>query len=93
MRHGRIDANHREIVAALRAVGCSVQSLADIGHGCADIVVGYHGANYLLEVKAGKGRLTADEIEWMQAWRGQYQMVRSVEEALRAIGHNTDMEP
>lgn len=38
-RAGRIDANQAEIVKALRAIGCSVQSLAGVGNGCADLVV------------------------------------------------------
>ena len=50
-RAAKVDDNQAEIVATLRYVGCSVTSLASIGRGCPDIVVGYNGVNYLLEIK------------------------------------------
>ena len=86
MRHGRVDANQAEIVAALRKVGASVVSIADIGKGCPDILVGFRGVNHLMELKTATGTLTDDEREWRAAWRGSGFLVRSVEEALRAIG-------
>lgn len=90
-RAAKVDANQEEIVAALRRVGASVQSLAPMGHGVPDILVGYfdsHGRhrNILMEIKTEKGRLTQDELEWMHDWRGQCCVVRSVPEALRVIG-------
>src|SRR3972149_1571025 len=53
-KHGRTDANHTEIVNALQAIGASVTSLADVGGGCPDLLVGYRGQNMLLEVKDGR---------------------------------------
>lgn len=38
---GRVDANQPEIVRALRDIGASVVSLANVGQGCGDILVGY----------------------------------------------------
>ena len=51
-RAAKIDANQTEIVKALRQVGASVQSLASTGKGCPDLLVGFRGVNWLLEVKA-----------------------------------------
>jgi len=89
-RFAKLDDNQKQIVTALRAVGCSVQSLASVGGGCPDILVGIRGRNYILEIKDGKKpqsrtQLTALEKIWSDSWRGQYQIVFSVEQALQVI--------
>lgn len=81
----RVDRNHAEIVDALRQMGCSVQSLAVVGKGCPDILVGYSGRNVLLEVKAPKGTATSDQLTWGATWSGQFGIVRTVEEAMRCV--------
>ena len=92
MRAARIDANHKEIVDALRAAGATVQSIAPIGNGCPDLLCGFKNSTYLLELKDGQKppsarELTPDQIEWHINWRGgPCQVVTSVEEALCAIG-------
>jgi len=83
----KVDRNHTQIVLALRKLGFSVLSLASVGKGCADLVVGKHGKNYLLEVKDGTKppsgrRLTDDQQKFYQNWLGQYQVVKSVEEVI-----------
>lgn len=85
-RAARVDNNHGEIVAALRAVGASVQSLASIGRGCPDVLCGYRMRHYLLEIKSPGGRLTEDESRWIAGWRAEVHVVDSVEDALEAIG-------
>lgn len=82
----KVDDNQGEIVQALRDVGATVQSLASVGSGCPDLVCGFRGQNYLLEVKAPKGRLTVFEAAWHEEWSGAVSVVRSVDEALEAIG-------
>ena len=95
-RLGHLDKNHAEIVKALRSVGCSVLSLASVGSNVPDLLVGYRGVTYLLEVKRGDGleantlakkvRLR-DQAEWREKWRGGPALeVRSVAEALAAVG-------
>lgn len=84
---GRIDANQSAIVRALRQAGASVQSLANLGSGCPDLLVGFQGKNILMEIKDGnakpsKQKLTADEAEWHASWQGTVDTVTSVEEAL-----------
>lgn len=82
----RVDNNHREIVLALQGVGASVASLARLGQGVPDLLV-WHRGLYLLEVKSGpKEPLTPDEEAWHAGWSGPVHVVRSVEEALQAIG-------
>lgn len=85
-RNGRVDANQGEIVRALRKAGCSVQSLAGVGDGVPDLLVARAGKLFLLEVKmAGKG-LTKDQEEWVAGWWSAVHIVRTPEEALRAVG-------
>lgn len=91
MRAAKLDANQAEIVAALRAVGATVQSLAAVGQGVPDLLVGYRGKDYLLEVKDGSKppsarRLTKAQASWHMQWRGRVHVVHDVDEALRAIG-------
>jgi len=88
---GRVDANQPEIVKALRDVGATVVSLARIGDGCPDLLVGYRGRTLLLEVKDGSGPpskrlLTEDELKFQGRWTGEnIRNVGSIEEALKAI--------
>ena len=86
----RVDANQAEIVDALREIGCSVQILSAVGKGCPDLLVGYHGVNYPIEVKDGdkspsKRRLTHDELVWHDEWNGTVYVVKSVEEAISVV--------
>lgn len=91
MHPKRVDANQPEIVKALRDVGCSVQHLHALGKGCPDLLVGYMGKNYLMEIKDGskppsKRKLTEDEVEWYESWRGSLYVVGNVTEALLVVG-------
>lgn len=87
----KIDKNQTEIVAALRKAGASVQSLAAIGKGCPDLLVGYNGFTVLMEIKApdapfGRAALTKDQIKWHSEWRGSsLAIVNSVEGALELL--------
>lgn len=87
----RVDANQPEIVARLREVGASVTPTHEIGRGFPDLAVGFRGITYLVEVKDGskppsKRRLTPDEQEWHETWRGQVAIIETVDDALRLIG-------
>lgn len=91
-RAARVDANQAQIVSALRAAGASVQSLAAVGDGVPDLLVGHKGCTYLVECKNGRlppsaRELTKDQIEWHVNWRGgACVVVNSADEALAAIG-------
>ena len=82
----RVDANQAEIVADLRKVGATVQHLHEVGDGCPDILVGFRGVNYLIEIKTLGGPLRRSQVEWHTLWRGQAAVAHTSEEALRIIG-------
>ncbi len=55
--------------------------------GRPDLLVGFRGETYLLEVKSPKGRLEDSQVTWHADWRGRpVAVVRTPTEALRAIG-------
>jgi len=86
----RVDANQSLIVKQLRAIGATVQSLADLGKGVPDLLVGWRGKNWLMEIKdwkqpPSKRRLTPDEKKWHQSWNGQVHVVETFDEAMKII--------
>ena len=93
MRRAKVDDNQKIIVEALRRAGHFVQSLATIGSGCPDLLVGTkRGVWLLLEVKDGskiqsKRTLTTPEIKWILAVenRAPVYVVESVEQALEVV--------
>lgn len=84
----KADRNQPEIVAALRACGCSVEV---IGRPV-DLLVGYQGRNKLLEVKDGERpprerALTEAQQKFFEGWRGDPPVkVETLEQALAAVG-------
>ena len=84
---GRVDTNQPDIVAELRRHGFSVHSIATVGDGCPDLLVGFGGVTYLIEVKDGSKppsarALTPDEAEWHDTWQGYpVDVLESVEQA------------
>ena len=81
------DANEAEIVEALRILGASVEFLSDLGAGVPDLLVGFRGKNYIMEVKNPKtgGKLNQRQVEWHAFWRGQVAVVQTTEEALEVM--------
>ena len=57
IRAARVDANHADLVAYFKAHGCEVESLARMGDGVPDLLVGWQDALALVEVKTPTGRL------------------------------------
>ena len=91
-RAKRIDANQNEIVKALRDNGASVLILSMVGKGCPDILMGYGGRNYLIEIKNGTlplsaQKLTPLESQFVKDWKGQTCVIRSVEDALSFLNN------
>ena len=91
VRAARIDANQNEIVRYLRTIpGCTVAITSMVGNGFPDIVVGYQGSNYLLEIKdsakpPSKQLLTPAENKFHNTWRGQVDIVKTFEECLEVM--------
>lgn len=84
-KRARIDGNHAEIVKALKQYGATVHSLATIGDGCPDILVGYAGKNILMEIKMPKCKKTPDENRWHDTWNGRVFTVYSVSDAILSV--------
>ncbi len=89
-RAAKIDGNHDAIASCFRAAGFSVQSLATVGEGCPDLLIGIGGTNALVEVKDGslppsKRKFTAPQKKWHKNWRGRAHVVESVDQALLLI--------
>lgn len=84
----KIDANQTEIVDALRRVGAEVESLAAVGHGVPDLLIGFAGDICLIEIKSRpNARLTPHQVAWHRRWSGYpVYIVHDPVEALRAIG-------
>jgi len=91
-RASAVDANQREIVQAFRGLGATVQHLHNVGMGCPDILVGFSGVNYMVEIKDGSKppsaqRLTPPERYWHDGWKGQVVIINSVDAAMNMLGH------
>lgn len=74
----RRDANEKPIRKALAAVGAHVTQVS--GKGAPDLLVRFQGRLWAFEVKAAKGTRTDAQDE------SQWPIIRSVDEALQAIG-------
>ncbi len=92
--HDQPDAITTDIVTALRKCGASVSLIQ--GEGVPDLLVGFRGVTYLVEVKKPLGpkggasmsgqALRPSQVVWRSTWRGaQALVIRSVEDALDAI--------
>lgn len=99
----KVDANTTAIVSALRAVGVLVEPrLARVGEGVPDLLCGYRGVTYLLEVKDGRKppsarRLTSQEEQWHRNWNGAggpcYEVKSAQEAVLMVTGRRIEVKP
>lgn len=81
-RRTRRDAAEGPIVSALVDVGATVSKM----DRPVDLLVGYRGRTYLLEIKNPGEGPRADQQKWMDRWRGQVEVVHTPHEALKSIG-------
>ena len=94
----KVDRNQRDIIDALKKAGCSVRSLAAVGDGMTDLIVGIAGKNLLLEVKDGEAAPSRQKLTPAQKrfhtfnpkhpdkyWQGQKAVVATVHEALAVV--------
>ena len=66
MQGKRTDKNQALIIAGFQLHGAEVQSLAGVGNGCPDLLVGYKGRWILVEVKGRLGKLRPTQEAWME---------------------------
>lgn len=69
-RAARIDANHTDIVVTLRGVGHSVQSLANVGQGVPDLLIGAPGLTLVGRFNVDAVRRLLEGIEDMVIHEG-----------------------
>ena len=89
----RVDDNQAEIVRHLRKIGASVALDHD------DILIGYRGQNFWVEIKDPakcfkadgitfkKGAIKDSQSKLMSTWQGQYAICWNIEMILEVIGH------
>jgi hypothetical protein len=85
-----VDGNQASIVRQLRAMGASVLH-THILKNCFDILVGYRGRTFLIEIKdpaqpPSARELTPGEAKFKAQWRGSpYHVVLTIDEAIAII--------
>ena len=91
-KRGRTDSNQSQVVDDLRKLGISVAITSNLGDGFPDLLLGYGFKNLLVELKDGDNKppsackLTDDEIDWHEAWRGEAIVANNVDEILEYLG-------
>lgn len=90
-RAAKVDVTQAEVVAALKGAGATVLHLHSVGEGCPDLLAGFRGRNWLIEVKPDIGspsrrKLRPNQVEWHAGWKGQVATVETPEAALAVIG-------
>lgn len=94
MKRARIDNNQKEIVSALRRAGAGVLSIADKGNGAPDIVVGFRGENYFIEIKNpntsyGKKGAQENQKAFALTWPGKTpQVAYSIADCFKILNIN-----
>ena len=85
-----IDKNQAYIIEGLHVVGASTLRLNSLGGGVFDILIGYNGRNYLMEIKNpctshGQG-LSPEQMEFQKHWNGGCFVCRTLEEVFLVLG-------
>ena len=83
MKFDKRDLTEAAITEALTKAGCDIDYAYRKAY---DLVVGRANQVFLLEIKTGKAKLKPSQELFQRTWRGHYAVVRSVDEALRAVG-------
>lgn len=67
----KVDVNQKEIVQALKDLGCSVFDCSHIGQGFPDLLVGKNQKTVLVEIKSSeKAKFTDAQLKFMSEWKG-----------------------
>ena len=82
---GRTDLNHAQVINGLRQAGMAAHSIASVGDGVPDILVGFRGICVVLEVKRYKEEPNQKEKDFAARWPGPYAIVNTPEEAILAV--------
>lgn len=91
MKYGtKKDANHHEVVDALKKAGAYVIDMSHVGCGFPDLIVGFQGKTMLMEIKNlktayGKKGLNKNQLKWREQWTGGTYCVVSCPETAIAM--------
>jgi len=88
MNYKKADLNQSTIFAGLLKIpGVSVINLANVGKGCPDLLLGYKGKNFLIEIKNKdtKGKLTFSQKELHAEWKGQVAVAYNFDDVLKIL--------
>ena len=85
-RAARQDNNHHELVEALKKIGAKCYFVGKP----VDILCGFRGRNYLLEIKRPDKRgqlsaITQEQRDFMAGWSGQVAIVHTIDEAIHLV--------
>ena len=75
--HGKRDGNEGAIVDVYEAKGITVEPLDTP----ADLLLGFGDRTYLREVKMPLGVSTKAQAAFIERWKGDYKIIRTIEEA------------
>ena len=88
----RVDENQSEIVEKIRKnyPDATVHCTHMVGDGFGDTVVGYHGFNFILEIKNPKQRpskrkLKGKEKDFHRDWKGQVDVIEFFEDFVEIL--------
>ena len=77
----KIDENQPEIIKALKAAGVQVEVIGKP----VDLLLCCRGETSLMEIKGHDGRFTKDQVEFIARWPGKVHIVKTIEEAIKAV--------
>lgn len=87
----KVDANQSSVIEEVRQwPGVIVQDLHGIGNGVPDLLIGFRGVNFLVELKDGEKpkhqkQLTEPEKKWHSAWKGQVAICESAGDIFKLL--------
>jgi len=82
-RRGKVDKNHAEIRAFVRAHGVLWCDTSDIGGGFADAILCWNDTLVLVEVKDKRGALTPQQVAFHEDW--PVVVIRNQEDAAKVV--------
>jgi hypothetical protein len=92
MRVRKADGNQSALVRQIRQIpGLMVVHTHTVGKGMVDVICGFNGKNYLLEIKdqskpPSQRKLTPDEQKFHDECTGQIAVVETLDDVLKVIG-------
>ncbi len=81
----KLDDNHAAIVASLKAMGASVETIQGATAGTPDLVVRIFGMERLAEVKPPGEKLNPNQVKWWGAWGREATILRTTDDCAALV--------